>query len=72
MSVILRLSDLKIRVHEALLLLLLLCMQSMGRKLMSAVLFFVKFLKVNKLQYTGVVFLVKARCFALVNHGHLL
>jgi hypothetical protein len=71
MSVILRLSDLKIRVHEALLLLLL-CMQSMGRKLMSAVLFFVKFLKVNKLQYTGVVFLVKARCFALVNHGHLL
>jgi len=47
-------------------------MEYMGRKLMSAVLFGVKFLKVNELQYTGAVFLVKARSCGLVYHGHLL
>jgi len=54
MSVILRLSDLKLRVHEK----FFLCMQDMGRKLMSAVLFSIQFLKVCKFQHTCFVFLV--------------
>jgi hypothetical protein len=68
MGVILRLSDLKLCVHET----LLLCRQNMGRKLRVAVLFAMKFLKVYKFQHASAAFLVIARCFALVFHRHLL
>jgi len=52
MCVILRLSNLKLLVHEK----FYLCMQYMGRKLMSAVLFGIKFLKVCKFQHTCALF----------------
>jgi hypothetical protein len=42
----------------------------MGRKLMSAVLFGVKFLKVHNFQYTCALSLVIASCFALLYHSH--